>query len=303
MSKLNLQIGLNSYADKVETNQNLLNHFKWLRSVSGVLVNNPESAELLLAAGGTLSLFNGTVSLSQNAFTEYDISLVSPGVYKLQWNGVGSAPNFRTERVLGLDNTSEVTITKNGPLMTATFTNGTLPSLTSVVAGDELRIANVGTYTVLSKTTNSVSWENEAGVEDVFTLTAAEDFRIYSSSGVQKTQKLSIKSGFSPASYGDYQISDVAPDFLIFNATKTLPEESDVLCQVTVYKAEKKIMFLESTGEITVTINGADQTKVSPLISSSGNNPGLLLLTAPVYSAEVTNTSLEEVTIYYISAE
>ena len=303
MSKLNLQIGLNSYADKVETNQNFLNHFKWLRSIAGVLVNNPESAEFLIPAGGSLSLFDGTVALSQDLSTEYSLSLIAASVYKLSWNGVGSAPEFRNERVLGLDNTSEVTITKNGSLMTASFTNGTLPNLSSVVPGDEIRIVNIGTYKVLSKTAASVSWENESGSESVFTLTSGSDLRIYSSSGVQKGQKVSISSGFSPASYGDYQVTDVAPDFLVFNSVKVLPEEANINCSITVYKSEKKIVFLETSGSVTANINGNEQITVSPLVSSSGNNPGLLLLTAPVHSAEILNTSLEEVTIYYISAE
>ena len=303
MSKLNLQIGLNSYADKVETNQNLLNHFKWLRSVSGVLVNNPESAEFLIPAGGSLALFDGTVALFQDASTEYTISMVAAGIYKLQWNGVGGNPTFRAERPLGLDNTSEVTITKNGSLMTASFTNGTLPDLSAVVPGDEIRIVDIGVYKILSKTPTSVSWENEAGTETVFTLTSGSDLRIYSASGVQKGQKISIKSGFSPATYGDYQITDVAPDFLIFNSVKTLPEESDINCNITIYKSEKKIVFLESSGTVTVRINEVEDVTVAPLISSSGNNPGMLLLPAPVHSAEILNPSLEEVTIYYISAE
>lgn len=302
MSKLNVQIGLNSYADKVETNQNLLNHFKWLRSISGVLINNPESAEILVRAGESVQLFNGTVSLSQDNTTRYSLSLISNGVYKLSYS-TGTAPEFRIERALGLDNTSEITITKNGPLMTATFSNGTLPDLTSVVVGDEVRILNLGNYKILSKTVSSISWENEAGVEEVIVLGASSDLRIYSSVGVQINQKFSIKSGFSPISYGDYQIIDVAPDFLIFNSTKTLPEENNILSQITVYKSEKKVLFLESTSEVILVTNGTDQTKVSPLISSSGNHPGVLFLTSAMYSAEILNSSLEEVTIYYISAE
>lgn len=302
MSKLNLQIGLNSYADKVETNQNLLNHFKWLRSVSGVLVDNPESSELLISAGDTLTLFNGSVVISQDNTTKYSISLMASGVYKLSYSN-GAAPQFRTERILGLDNTSEVTFTKNGPLMTATFTDGTLPNLATVLVGDEIRIVNIGIYKVLGKTSNSISWENESGVEQTIVLNSSADIRVYSSSGVQRGQKVSITNGFSVASYGDYEITDASPDFLVFNSTKTLPEESDILSQVSIYKSEKKILFLESTSEITVLINGSNQTKVSPLISSSSNHPGLLLLTGSMYSAEILNSGIQEVTIYYISAE
>lgn len=303
MSKLNLQVSLNSYADKVESNQNLLNHFKWLRSVSGVLIDNPESAEFLVPAGDTLPLFNGTVTIAQDSLTQYSISLVSAGVYRLSWNGIGSNPSFRTERAIGVDNTTEVSVVKNGSLMTANFIGGVLPNLSSVIIGDEMRLDNVGIYKIIGKSATSVSWENEAGVEDSFILSSSSSLRIYSSAGVQKHQTLSIKSGFSPASFGDYDIIDVAPDFLIFNSPKTLPVESDVLSPIVIYKSEKKILFIESTDEVLVTINGNEQTRVSPLVSSSGTNPGVLLLTGAMHSAEILNTSLQEVTIYYISAE
>ena len=305
MSKLNMQISLNSYADKVETNQNFLNHFKWLRSASGVLVDNPQSSEIVVAQNSATPLFNGTVSLSQDSTTEYDISLQGASTYKIAHTG-GTAPNFRTERVIGLDNTSVVTITKNSSLVTATFSAGTLPNLSSVVIGDEVRIINRGVYKVLSKTSTSIAWENETQIDEVITLSSPEDFRIYSSSGVQKNQNISIKSGFSPVTYGDYNIIDVAPDYILITSPKVLPVESGVLAQLTVYKSSKKIIYIESNQPVKVVINGTETTQISPLIDTSSclaSSPAILLLTGAIHSAEIVNEGVVESLIYYISAE
>ena len=118
------------------------NFFKWTRE-SQSSISSALSETFQIAPGATQSLFSGTVSLTQDGTTQYSLALVpfQTSIYQLTNTG-GTAPTFRTLRSIGADATTQVTTSLNGPILTYTFTGGTLPTLTSVQPGDNVLIGN-----------------------------------------------------------------------------------------------------------------------------------------------------------------
>jgi hypothetical protein len=104
------------------------NFFKWTRETQSS-ISQALSETFQIAPGESQTLFSGTVSLTQDGTTQYSLALApfQTSIYQLTNTG-GTAPQFRTLRVIGADATTQVTVTLNGPILTYTFTGGTLPS-------------------------------------------------------------------------------------------------------------------------------------------------------------------------------
>lgn len=315
MSKINILLALNSYADSNATNSPSLNHFRWARDFQGIAVDNPQSSQFSLAAGESKTLFSGTRSLQHDNSTQYSLSLKAgaTSTYVLQ-NVGGTAPQFRTSRTTGADATTEVTITQNGNVFTFASTGGTLFSLISggVTVGDQVQIGNLfsasnqGIFMVISITATSFSIQNPGGVEEgPITLGAgfANQIKMFSSSGVQKGDTLRIFGGFSQASWDSYEITQVTDDTLNFSSTKTLPQETVTTDDLVVYSESKRILYLETDKKCSVEINGDPDGTVEPIVSENGNKPGMMFKTQVAWSMTVTNDSLEVANLFFASAE
>jgi len=313
MSKLNLFLAINAYEDENPVNNPSRNIFKWVTDLQGVSVEEPTSASVKLAPGQTLGLFSGEVTLSDDNTTTYDLSVKSgtTQTYVLKHNA-GAAPAFRVARALGADATSEITITKNATLLTFTSSGGTLLNLAALTVGDEVRIgylfniANQGKFKVLSKTSDSFTVDNEAGVaEGPITLGAgfAEQLKAYSSSGVQIGDKVAIDSGFSSVSQNTYEITDVQADRIEFYSLKTLPAETNISSNLRVFNQSKRFIYVESDKKVSVNINGADSNTIEPIALGIKLKPGIFMQTCNMSSASITNDSEETATVFFATAE
>jgi hypothetical protein len=318
MSKLNLLVHLNAYKDKTDTNDPALNHFKWTRDLQQLSVSEPESKCITLPAGQSASLFSGSVAISADATTTWDIALKtnSSNVYVISSDG-GTAPEFRTGRSTSADATTEVTVTKNAKLMTLTSTGGTLFSLIAggVVVGDELRLGssfninNQGKFRILAVSATSVTVENEIGLAEgpiVLGASFADQVKIYSQDGVQIGDKIDLQAGFSSASFGTYEVVDVADTYLEVFSNDSLPAESGVSNSpdaFLIYRDAKQFIFIESDKKLDITLNGALTNEIVPLSAGTALKPGFFMSSASLKSASVTNKSQETATIFYVTAE
>ena len=315
MSKLNLLLSINAYQDENPTNHPSKSNWKWVSDLQGIDIEEPYSSTVKLAPGQSLQLFSGETAISDDNTTTYDLNLKSgsTNLYILKHNS-GTAPVFRTERSTGADATTEVTVTKNGPLLTFSSTGGTALNLISggAVVGDEVRIQNIfnalnqGKFKILALTATSFTVENASGQpEGPITLGAgfAADFRIYSQTGVQIGEKVKIDSGFSSVTFGTYEISDVGPDFIQIYSLKTLPEETDISEELNIYNNSKKFLYLESNKTLSVTVDGSDNGKIEPFSLDTKLKPGIYLKNSSMYSAQITNESQETATVFYATAE
>lgn len=314
MAKLNLFVSLNSYADITPSNNPSLNLFKWARDIQALEVDKPQSTQFSLAPGETRTIFDGTRSLLQDGTTQYQLTLKSgtQNTYVLKHVG-GTAPQFRVSRTTGADATTQVTVTKNGGVLTFASTAGTPFSLVlgGVQIGDDVKLgqpfsaANQGTFKVLSVTATSFSVENISGtVEGPITLGAgfADAVRIFGASGVQASDKLRISSGFSPASRSTYEITSVQDNAIEFYSTSSLPQET-VTTTVTVYSQAKRLVYAESDKKIAATINGSSQGHIEPMVSGTETKNGMMLKSEAMWSMSLTNDSLDTANIFVASVE
>lgn len=316
---MNLLIFLNAFDDETETNNPSRNHFRWTRDLQSLSVSEPTSKCLTLPAGQSLSLFAGIQSTSADATTTWDIALKSgsSNTYVIS-HASGTAPDFRTKRVLGSDATTEVTVTKNAKLATFASTGGTPFDLTAagMVVGDEVRIGpgfNVnsqGKFKVLSFTTTSFTIENELTVAEGPIILGADfddDVRAHSADGIQVGDKVDIIAGFSPASFGTYEITDVADNFIEFFSLEALPTESAISNNpdaFLIYRDAKSFLYIESDQTLDIKINGSAVTNnLVPLRAGVEIKPGVFMSSGSLKSAEIINTSQESASIFYATAE
>lgn len=315
MSKLNLLVYINAYRDKVPTNNPTKSHFKWTLDSQGSEINEPESRQVDIQPGDSLSLFSQVSSLSDDGTTEYSIALKqgTSNTYKITHTN-GTAPNFRQARATGADATTEITVTKNGPLIKLESTNGTALDLVAggVQVGDIVRIGdgfnpvNQGEYKILSLDATSFQIKNIVGnAEGPIVLGAgfADSLKIYSDSGVQVGEKLTINSGFSSASNGTYEITDVTSDYIEIYSLNALPEEENIQTQLNIYSGSKSFLYIESDRNISVSIDGNSAGSVEPITCGTKLKKGIFLKTGNCFSAEIKNESQEVASVFFAIGE
>jgi hypothetical protein len=316
MSKLNMLIFLNSYGDHRSTNTPNHNGIKWTREISAIpTLDAGDTSTFVLAAGESRTVFDTTRTLGQNNTTRYGISLLlgSSNTYVLSAVG-GSLPNFRTPRTTDADNTTQVSVTTNGPVSTFSSTGGTPFNLINggVVVGDQVLIGNIfnaanqGTWKVIAVTATSFSVANPNAVaEGPFTLgiNYLSIIQIFSAAGVQVNDTLVISSGFSPVSWGSYYITSVSANSLQFYTTAILPQQSSIMTEIAIYENAKKFVYLEADQLCNVSINGSTAGNVQPWIINNTTVPGQYMMTATVYSMVVTNASTSGAHLMLASVE
>jgi len=318
-NKMNLMIHINAYEDETSTNSPSRNNVRWNREMQGICIEEPESKSLRLNAGQSMTLFSGTVSTNADASTNWDIGLKdgSTNVYSISHNS-GTLPDFRISRNSGGDATTEVTVTKNAKLLTYTSSGGTLFSLisNSVVVGDEIRVGdgfnanNQGKYKILALTATSFTLENEIGQAEgpiVLGASFASVINIYGSDGVQIGDKTDIVAGFSPVTFGTYEITDVSHNYIEIYSNESLPEESNISNSVNVmniYRDAKQFLYIESDNSVDIKLNGSSVTnEIQPFYVGVDQQPGVFMTKASIKSCEITNKSQNVANIFYVSAE
>lgn len=313
MSKLSFSVYLNTYSDSAPSNNPSLNNVKWARDLSGLVVNNPKSEEYQVAPGESRTLFDGIRALLQDGTTEYSLALkpFSTQTYVLSWTA-GTAPNFRTPRAIASDATTEVTVTKNGPVVTFTSTAGTNFNFATTLVGDEVTIGslfnilNQGTFKVIAKTSNSISVENDlASPEGPIVLGAgfADQVAVFSAAGVQVDDTLIINAGFSLVTQGSYKISAVYANSLEFYSASVLPEEDDIQTNVAIYSSAKQLIYMESDSKLSVIVNGGDACDIEPFVINNAVQPGVMMLKSTIYSLEVENNGTDTANLFLIAVE
>lgn len=312
----NILVYLNSYKDSNSpTNNPLQNVFKYTREVNGLAVSKATSNDLTLAPYESKTIFNGTRTLGQNNTTQYALAQVGASVnsYSLTWTG-GLAPVFRTLRTTGADATTTVTITRSGYVSTFTSSGGTPFSLISggvvvgdqVVIGSNFNLSNQGVFTVISVTATSFSIENQNGVaEGPITLGAGfvNQVRIFSSGPVQVGDTVNIFGGFSPASRGAYQITQVQDNLIKFYSSMPLPAETVITDNIVIYSSAKKFLYLETDQLVSVAINGVTESNLQPFNDPTYAGAGMLLKSSLVWSLAITNLSPNTANLYSATVE
>jgi hypothetical protein len=319
MSKLNLLFHINGYEDSSNSNEPTLNNFKWHRDYLGLEIDESESKSIALASGESQELFSGSVSISADGTTIYDIALKSgsSSTYKISHKS-GTAPLFRTPRTSGADATTEITVTKNAKILKFESTGGTSLDLISggavvgdrVRIGDQFNLSNQGEFKVIAVSATGFSVENETGVSEsniVLGAGFATQINIYSSSGVQIGDKIDIQNNFSLVSQGTYEITDVSHDYLEFHSANSLPEETDISNSpeaFVIYRSAKQLIYIEADAKLNIKINGSTVTNtLEPFEINGVAKPGVFFSKSTLKSVEIENPTTDICKVFYITAE
>jgi hypothetical protein len=293
--------------------------FKWNFSLNSLPTNGAGDESFTVAPGQTLPLFSGTRTLAQDGTTEYSIALKTfySSTYILSWTG-GTAPNFRTPRSTGADATTQVTVTQNGPIVTFTSTGGTNFALGGVQVGDWVTLGNLfnplnqGSFQIIALTTTSFTINNPTGTgEGPITLGSGfvSQVQIYSAAGVQIGDTLSITSGFSLVTQGSYKITAVYAESLEFSYTGSLPQETNIMTEVSIYSDAKQLIYVESSQKVSLIINGVNACDIEPFLlvncanGCPANQNGVFMLKSTIYSLSVVNNGVNPANVLLISIE
>lgn len=320
MSKLNLLIHVNAYEDSNPTNNPSRNNFKWNRDQQGLDISEPASQSIKLPAGQSLTLFDNGIANGSDDTTLWDIALKAgtSQTYKIS-KSFGTSPAFRTARNPGADATTEITVTKNATLLTLSSTGGTALDLIvgGAVVGDEVRIGslfnavNRGKFKILALTATSLTIENASGqAEGPITLGSgfADQLSVQSANGVQVGYKVEINAYFSPVTFGTYEITDVAPDYIEIHSTDPLPAETGVentgSGAFIIYENAKQFIYIESDKKLEVKVNYSQTPNaIEPMQAGSSTVPGMFMSSASLRAIQITNKSSETANIFYVTAE
>jgi hypothetical protein len=325
MSNFNLQTFLVGYGDQKASNNPQIRNFDLSYKLLGQKCTQPQSNEYVIAPGQTLSAINGTrtTSLSNSSAFNVTVPVANVNTYRFTWNGTGTNPAFRTDRALGVDNTSIFNITINGPLVTYTNAGGTLMSTASVQVGDIIYIgpnsgfqpSNQGTFTIVSFTSNSISIQNINAVIETGTLiNTPSDFDAFSAGGasnqVQIGDNIVISAGFSPATFGTYPVTNVTPTWFEVSVGNPLgiPLQTGIVPTISgmiFYSSCKRFVFIASQGNLVVQVNAdtSTNTVIQPWELNNPSLPGIYMKHGTCYSLVLVNNGLIPVDCVVVTVE
>ena len=119
MSTLNLQINAIAFNDTQPSNNPNLRIFDLGIKLLGQACARPKSEEYLVAPGAQQVVFNGTRTTAIDGTTAFTVTQPQPALNTYRFTATGGTlPVFRTDRLLGVDSTTELSVVINGPLAT-----------------------------------------------------------------------------------------------------------------------------------------------------------------------------------------
>ncbi len=318
---LNFLTGLTAYNDATSGVINNNPKYKvadWARSYFGLTVTNPQSQSFVIPPNSSLTLFDGSRSTSIDNTSVFSITNTVGSTYQVAYES-GTAPAFRTARSIATTLTATFNVTvNNSSLVSISQSAGTAVDFSTVQVGDILyisgesnfNIGNQGYFSILAKGSNYLQFTNiSAAAESNIALTSGlSDFQIFSSSGVQVGDTAVISAGFSPVTYGSYQITAVTPGFFEFVSSQPLPLESGITpttSGLNIYNNSKYVIFLETDKNCFIRFDAETNnvTTIEPFAADTGVL-SMFFKTGSNYKAILTNRStVSNCNVYFFSCE
>jgi hypothetical protein len=235
MSYLNLGYNLTVYEDVSDRNPNI-KLTDITKSVEAVVVDSEESEKFHLQAGEQADIITTTRNVLWDATTQLQFKrpVANQDFVRIIYTGTGTAPAFRTNRAIGGDATTEVSITRLTPYVARiTQTAGTAWTLSSVALGDSIKFEETTddftsvlsmtnqakTYTVQSKGANYIDFldNGECSLDSNIVLGADFEFaiRVFSPGSVKIGDTISLDgNGINPANRGQFTVADLSYDYI-----------------------------------------------------------------------------------------
>lgn len=331
-SFLNVQYVLLGYADTSATQAPKLKTADFGRNFQGQSVLGTNSQVFQVQPSATLSLFNGTRSITADSSTAWSLSLVTIAMstfYRLTWTG-GTNPTLRTDRALALSGEPVTVAVNTNGTVTFTIPGASSNTFAAVQVGDTVFIPgpvtgdsasvfntlNQGFWVVLSQSTYSLTCIPPPGtlfqaVAEVQTPGSNTAFVAFSStSGVQVGDNMDLSAGFSTPLIQTFgPLTAVTSTWVEFASTQALPLQTAITPGATgivFYSQGKRLVFLECDQQAAVQANGdTGQTqRLSPILGpdADGNFVAAYLKVGPCWSLSIVNRSAVVMNVTLISS-
>lgn len=323
MNIINITTQLLAYSDPTLTDNPQLKTIDWTRRLFQVSISNPMSDSKTLYPGESFEIFDGTRSTLLNTSSDMSINLLSNSTNRYRLKVTSGPSGFRTARsVSGINNVSVQV--NNNAIAEFTFTGA---SLASVQAGDIMRVSgqllfdigpfafnplNAGLWKVIAASNTVIqavrlTGEDFSAVNETV-INASGQVLFYSSSGVQKGDKVSINDSFSTVSRRVYEILDVTPDSFDFVSGISLPEETGInysADSLVFYSGAKKLVYLEVDQEAIVRFNddSSDNNKITPVSAGNQSLVGFLHKFGDSYKITIINKSINSMNVKFFTCE
>ena len=328
MSHLQLTNRFLAFEDANPNNNPQQRHFDWSRQHQGLPVSCPANEPFTIHPFDSVELFDGCRHTEADLTTQYSVSNVCKGTYRLKYTGTGSDPMFRHSRTLALTTypPTAVTITftpqANQSVVVTTsagnaFTNvlegdvAFVPGISNNNPAGPFSTLNEGYWSVLRANPDTLTLSRFPGtVYQVWAespvITDPSQFQVFSSCGVQVSDTLGLLHGFPKVMCQSFVISQVTADTIDFLSGDILPPITSIIPgdrSLVVFKNAKVFVYLETNQDVLISINGNEAFKIEPWLAGDSKKVGSFQLSGTVYSLKVTNISPQPASIVVISAE
>jgi hypothetical protein len=314
MSFLNLSYGLIIYEDPSDRLPNIrLTDIS--KSIQNVSADHEESDKYHLAPNETIDIATTLRSLFWGPSTQLEIlrHIANEDNVRISHNGIGPAPIFRTNRAIGGDATTQVSITRVSPYVARITQNaGTAWSLTNVQVGDIIKFekntdsftspfsdGNLGkSFVVQAKGANYIEFLDEGIISLDTNIVLGTNFefalRVFSQGPVKIGDTISISGNINPANKGDYKIVDLSYDYIEitnpFSINETIIYGTNT---INIYDYLIGFIHLRSSGSIKLRFdNQQEWMKVEKLQTEA-----IFVGSVETYKVQALNDSQESVTI------
>lgn len=207
---------------------------------------------------------------------------------------------------------------------TINLSGGSFLSLGSVLVGDIMRIDstagfspnNTGDFTIIGVTGSTISIINpNAIVEDVTLMnTANHSFLIYSNGAASNQPQIGdnvvISAGFSPATWGTYQLIEVTSFWFDVSiiAPGGIPIETNIepgVSGMVFYSSAKLSVLVAAQDKCSVRLNGdtTDNNLLEPVEAGNPQRPALFYKQGTAYSVVINNLSINSLSVLVATVE
>jgi hypothetical protein len=176
--------------------------------------------------------------------------------------------------------------------------------------------SNQGKFTILAKTSTSISFQNLNAAAESATILDPLNFLIYSNGGgssnqIQIGDRVVISAGFSEATRNTYTIYEVTPLWfeVLIGAPNGIPLESGIIpgaSGIIFYNNSKSYVMVAAQNKCSIRINAdsSDNSVVEPPFEvDNPEKPGIYMKHGTVYAMSIKNLSLEPMSFIVATVE
>lgn len=326
MSKLTFITQILGYDDLPPNSNPTLSGINRRPAFYNIPVDNPQTLKYDIAPGATVTIFNGTRTLTVDGTTTFSLTLspANPTTYRLLSTG-GTVPGFRTTRTVPVAAVA-LTLTVGANLaMTVTAATGT--PFSTVQIGDTVLIPGVetgdptspfnslngGLWFVLTTSNTIITLSRDpsqvfSGISEVVTPASNSQFLVYSSDNVQDGDTVNLSAGFATSALHAFNITAVTPLWIEFSSATPLGNQTGILPTATglvIYTLAKRFIFIETNQEVVFQINGdtGQFNKITPLVAGCQGQEGTFHKLATVWQLALINKATNVANLTISTAE